>query len=195
MLGLKNKKMRQIFFCRNGKGRGEAVLVILVATLAVVLCNPHISHCMGWPEIKTRLLPDASFAVVEVDVGRKVRHCPHHDSNGKLDEEQLIFCLGTLARVSWLNKKMAAVAQKHLETHYNKIAAKKKKKGIQGSININDVRLTELVTLPQIGPVLAVKIVEYKHTHNLYMSIEDIKKVDGIGHGTYNAIRHYIRVH
>ncbi len=195
MILLKKIIKRKIYSGREGEGRSGAVWFILVTAFTVVLWSTDVGRCQGWPDIKTRLLPDAAFAVVEVDVGRKARHCPHHDMNGKLDEEQLIFCLGTLERVSWLNEKMEAVAKKHLEKHYNKIIAKNKKRGIQGSININDVSLTELVTLPQIGPVLAVKIVEYKHTHNLYMGIEDIKKVEGIGHGTYNAIRHYIRVH
>lgn len=54
--------------------------------------------------------------------------------------------------------------------------------------------LTELVMLPQIGPVFAIKIVEYRNRHNLYMTINDIEKVDGIGRGTFNAIRHYISI-
>lgn len=58
--------------------------------------------------------------------------------------------------------------------------------------NINKARLTELVTLPQVGPVLAIKINEYRNTHNLYVTIEDIMKVEGIGPVTFNAIRHYI---
>jgi len=58
--------------------------------------------------------------------------------------------------------------------------------------NINKAQLTELVALPQVGPVLAVKINEYSNTHNMYVTIEDIMKVEGIGPGTFNAIRHYI---
>ncbi len=188
------EKMRKIYTEGTSQERKNRTWVVFAIMVMLIFWNPDIGRCQGWPDIKTRLLPDTAFAVVEVNVGKKIRHCPHHDSNGHLDEEQLIFCLGTLERVSWLNERMATVAKKHLEKHYNKIVEKNKKRGIQDPININDGNLTELVTLPQIGPVLAVKIVEYKQTHNMYFAIEDIKKVEGIGQGIFNAIRHYIRV-
>lgn len=56
--------------------------------------------------------------------------------------------------------------------------------GLKSPVNINRAKLTELVMLPQTGPVLAVKIVEYRNKHNLYMTINDIEKVEGIGRGT-----------
>ena len=131
MLRLKNKKERQIISGWNDNGKREAILIAIVATLVFGLGNPGVGYGQGWPDIKTRLLPDAAFAAVEVKVGAKARHCPHHDSNGKLDEEQLIFCLGTLAGVAWIDNKTANIAQKHLETHYNRIVARNKKKGIR----------------------------------------------------------------
>ena len=66
---------------------------------------------------------------------------------------------------------------------------------MQGTVDINRAGLTELVILPNIGPVIAVKIVEYRNMHGLFESIEDIKKVEGIGSGTFNAVRHYISTH
>ncbi|MBW2663998.1 MAG: helix-hairpin-helix domain-containing protein, partial [Deltaproteobacteria bacterium] len=51
-----------------------------------------------------------------------------------------------------------------------------------------------LVALPQIGPVMAVKIVECRNMHGLFEKIEDIRKVQGVGSGTFNAIKHYIAV-
>ncbi|MBE9529831.1 MAG: helix-hairpin-helix domain-containing protein [Proteobacteria bacterium] len=68
------------------------------------------------------------------------------------------------------------------------------KKGLQDPVNINRAKLIELVALPRIGPVLAVKIVEYKETYGLFEKVEDIRKVQGIGSGTFNAVRHYITV-
>ncbi len=50
--------------------------------------------CQTWSAGKISLLPDSSFALVEIEKGKKVRHCPHHDANGTLDEEQLIYVLG-----------------------------------------------------------------------------------------------------
>jgi competence protein ComEA len=68
------------------------------------------------------------------------------------------------------------------------------KKGLEGTVNINRTSLTDLVSLPHIGPVLAVKIVEYRNMHGLFEKIEDIRKVQGIGLGTFNAIKYYIAV-
>jgi DNA uptake protein ComE-like DNA-binding protein len=48
------------------------------------------------------------------------------------------------------------------------------------------------VKLPQVGPVLAVKIAEYRDTHSSYFIIEDIKNVEGIGQAIFRAIRYYI---
>jgi len=50
-----------------------------------VIWNHDIGRCQGWPEIKTRLLSDECFSVVEYGAGTRKRHCPHHDLNGKLD--------------------------------------------------------------------------------------------------------------
>lgn len=171
-----------------------SVVVILSAILALMALNDKGVWGQGWPEMKIRLLPDNAFALVETDVGEKIRHCPHHDLNGSLDEEQLIFTLGTPDRETWVQAKNESVARQHLEKHYGRFRKRFLKKGIQKSVNINTASLTELVTLPQIGPVFAVRIVEYKDVHGMFMAVEDIQKVNGIGQGTFYAIRHYISV-
>lgn len=169
-------------------------VVILAALLAWVAFGGSVVQGQGWPDVKVRLLPDDAFALVETDVAEKIRHCPHHDINGKLDAEQLIFTLGTLERETWLDMKNEIAVRKHLEKHYDRWRKGIEKQGIQAPIDINTATLTELVTLPHIGPVSAVKIVEYRDAHGLFMTVEDIRKVEGIGQGTFNAIRHYISV-
>lgn len=172
----------------------DRLLVIFCTILFVVFVFGSISigWCQGWPDIKVRLLPDDCFALIESDVGTRIRHCPHHDQNGRIDEDQLIYVLGTLDQETWLDPKCKIEAQKHLEKHYDRVRTKILKRGLRKPVSINRASLIELVALPQIGPVLAVKIVEYRNTHNLYITIDDIKKVDGIGLGIFNAIRHYI---
>jgi competence ComEA-like helix-hairpin-helix protein len=88
--------------------------------------------------------------------------------------------------------KLKTVAKKHLEKHYDRFKTLTMKKGLAAPVNINEASLAELVLLPQIGPVLAVKIVEYRNANGMFMTIEDIKKIDGIGQGIYYAIQHYI---
>ena len=166
--------------------------LLVFSLLVLFMLNESSAICQGWTDLRIRLLPDSSFAVIEAKAGKKIRHCPHHDSNGKLDEEQLIYVLGTLDRETWLDPKNEQVAKKHLKNHYDKFIAKVMKKGLQDPVNINRAKLIELVALPRVGPVLAVKIVEYRNMHGLFEKIEDIRKVQGIGSGTFNAIKHYI---
>ena len=158
------------------------------------MLNERPAICQGWTDLRIRLLPDSSFAVIEAKAGEKIRHCPHHDSNGKIDEEQLIYVLGTLDRETWLDPANEQVAKKHLKNHYDKFIAKVMKKGLQDPVNINRAKLVELVALPRIEPVLVVKIVEYRNTRGLFETIEQIRNVEGIGSGTFNAIKHYITV-
>ena len=174
--------------------RNSVFYTFLFCLFALLLCGENSGICQGWSEIKTRLLPDSSFAVVGVKEDQKVRRCPHHDSNGRLDEEQLIYVLGTLDNETWADQANKEEAGKHLKKHYDKFIAKLVKKGLHDSVNINRVRLTELVALPQIGPVLAVRIVEYRDSVSLFETIEQIKKVEGIGSATFNAIKYYICV-
>ena len=175
------------------KVKGVFIFYILFVSIFVLaLGGQDIGYCMGWPDVKTRLLPDDSFAVIESKVGMRIRHCPHHDLNGNLDTEQLIFVLGAIDNETWLDPKNKTTAKKHLQKHYDRFKTNALKKGLNGPVNINEANLTELVLLPQIGPVLAVKIVKYRNTRKMFVSIEDIKNVEGIAQGTFNAIRHYI---
>ena len=48
-------------------------------------------------------------------------------------------------------------------------------------IPINNARIDELDVLPGIGPALAGRIVAYRKEHGPFKTVEDIKKVKGIG--------------
>lgn len=59
-------------------------------------------------------------------------------------------------------------------------------------ININKATQTELETIPGIGPSLALKIINYREENGKFSSIEEIKKVSGIGDSKYNQIKDFI---
>ena len=61
-------------------------------------------------------------------------------------------------------------------------------------ININIATQTELETLPGIGPSTAEKIINYRKEKGKFGSIEDIKKVSGIGESKYSKIKDYITI-
>ena len=63
-----------------------------------------------------------------------------------------------------------------------------------GIININRATAKELDKLPGIGPVIASRIVEYRKLNGFFQSIDDLKKVQGIGASTLEKFKSKIRV-
>ena len=66
--------------------------------------------------------------------------------------------------------------------------------GVTGKININRASQSEFDTLPGIGPVLAARIDTYRNKNGLFLSIEDLQKVSGIGGAKFNDIKDRLRI-
>lgn len=63
-----------------------------------------------------------------------------------------------------------------------------------GRININTADSEQLQELDGIGPATAEKIIDYREENGRFASVEDIKKVSGIGEKTYEALKDSIKV-
>lgn len=61
-------------------------------------------------------------------------------------------------------------------------------------ININTATLAQLCSLPGIGNAKAKNIIEYRTNNGSFITIEDIKKVNGVGEELFNQIKTYICV-
>jgi comEA protein len=61
-------------------------------------------------------------------------------------------------------------------------------------ININSASVKELQKLPQIGAVVAQRIVDYRGKHGKFTKIEEIMKVKGIGEKMFLKIKPLITV-
>ena len=62
----------------------------------------------------------------------------------------------------------------------------------QDKVNINTATLEQLQTLPDIGPVLAQRIIDYRLTHGSFTKPADLANVEGIGIKTLDAILEHI---
>lgn len=58
-------------------------------------------------------------------------------------------------------------------------------------IDINQASSQEFSVLPQVGPVLAKRIVENRTRLGRFESVGDLQRVHGIGHSTVQQIRPY----
>ena len=61
-------------------------------------------------------------------------------------------------------------------------------------VNINTANIYELCSLPGVGEPTAEKIIRYRKTKGSFASIEELKKVSGIGEEKYNDIKDFIAV-
>ena len=58
-----------------------------------------------------------------------------------------------------------------------------------GQVDVNTATIAELERLPQVGPALARRIVEYRQGHGPFLRSEELSRVKGVGPTTYEALR------
>ena len=61
-------------------------------------------------------------------------------------------------------------------------------------VNINTADETQLTALQGIGPTKAKAITQYRQEHGPFKSVDDLKKVSGIGEKTLAALKPFITV-
>lgn len=59
----------------------------------------------------------------------------------------------------------------------------------EGPVNINTAGYEELQRITGVGPAIAQRILDYRNRNGLFQTIEEIKKVKGIGEKTFEKMR------
>ncbi len=61
-------------------------------------------------------------------------------------------------------------------------------------ININEADAETIARLDRIGPSLAKRIVEYRKEKGYFRSVEDLKKINGIGDKLFDHIKNEVSI-
>ena len=76
----------------------------------------------------------------------------------------------------------------------NGVASSLNAPSVSGVVNINRASVTELDSLPGVGPSTAQAIVEYRTANGPFGSVEDLLNVKGIGPAKFEAMRKLVGV-
>ena len=61
-------------------------------------------------------------------------------------------------------------------------------------INVNTADKQELEKITGVGPIIAQRIIDYRQSNGPFQTIEDIKKVNGIGNKTFEKMKNEIAI-
>jgi competence protein ComEA len=66
--------------------------------------------------------------------------------------------------------------------------------GSNQKVDVNNAPLEVLDTLPEIGPITAQRIIDYRTENGPFTSIEELLNVDGIGQVTFDKIKDLVTI-
>jgi len=61
-------------------------------------------------------------------------------------------------------------------------------------INVNRATLSDLIFIPGIGETLAQNIMQFRESYGGFRTLEDLKKVEGIGKKRFNELKRYLTI-
>lgn len=64
----------------------------------------------------------------------------------------------------------------------------------RGKLNLNRATESELDGLPGVGPVLAKRITAHRNEHGNFSSVDELRKVSGIGPAKFQELRDFVTV-
>jgi competence ComEA-like helix-hairpin-helix protein len=103
--------------------------------------------------------------------------------------------------INYFDQKMSAARQPTEPTDYNlplptksTVEGFKRKPRPSQPVNINTAGEAKLMTLPGVGPVYAKRIIAFREEKGPFQSVEEIKRIKGIGEKTFLKMKPHISV-
>lgn len=187
---------REINFTSAQRKALAIVGITSVALSAFLIFRPHTSQVVA-PTVPTIITPP----MLVIDVQGEVKSPGVYELPINSRVNDAIKSAGGATKsadLSYLNqaRMLKDGEQVYVEKKVwvNSGAAKKSVAKSKGILNINRATAKELDQLPGIGPVFAARIIEYRKVNGPFASIEDLRKVQGIGASTLEKFKSKIRV-
>ena len=99
-----------------------------------------------------------------------------------------------IARLSSRLEPSRATSLKRSRPSPEQSASDDKDKQLSAPVDVNRATAADLKRLPGIGPVLAARIVEARESGGPFTSIDDLRRVSGIGKSKLERVRDFVTV-
>lgn len=185
---------REINFTKSQRRALAVVAIFAVGVSGFLILRPHKSEAVT-PVVTSIVAPP--MLVIDVQGEVKTPGVYELPINSRVNDA--IKAAGGAkpnADLSFINQARLVKdgEQIYIEGKSTVSTSKHRSTVTSGIININRATAKELDKLPGIGPVIASRIIEYRKTNGFFQSIDDLKKVQGIGASTLEKFKSKIRV-
>lgn len=166
-----------------------AVLILFISVFSLISCQE--SEFVDDPSV-IPLSPSSQMLLIDLKGAVSLPNV-YMVKSGTILYELITLAGGFTSNADVSNLNLVMILT---ENQMITIPSKKDMSSSQNSnlVNINTAGISELTTLPGIGTAKATTIIAYRETNGNFVTIEDLKKVSGIGDELFNKVKDFICV-
>ena len=191
-----------IFFFQDNPSQHSIETINTNSTLAAIPPDETVQPTEVVDEIPQPLLVDVKGAVrypgvytleegqrivdaIEMAGGYIEQANPSHINHAQKLQDEMVIYIPKIGEV--LSESIEQLIQTPQQSSSTSTSS-------SGKVNVNKAEESELTTLPGIGPSKAKAIIQYRTEQGTFQTIDDLKKVTGIGEKTFEQLKDLIDV-
>ena len=178
------------------------IICVVIAAFAMVFASLYIFNTGDEPLTQATVEVNKNEVVVYVSGQVKTPAVITLEDNGNLRFIDAVNAAGgvtDLADTEVVNLAEPLNDGQHIhipakDIIFREIPAQSSAKNSDGLTNINTADEKELQKIKGVGPAIAGRIIEYRNNNGAFKSVDEIKKVRGIGDKTFEKMKDFITV-
>ena len=178
------------------------IIFIVVAAVAIVFASLYIFNTTNEPVTQATVDVKKNEVVVYVSGQVKNPAVITLEDNGNLRFIDAVNAAGgvtDLADTEIVNLAEPLTDGQHIhipakDILFREIPNKSSAQNSNGLININTADEKQLQQIKGVGPAIAGRIIEYRDNNGAFKSVDEIKKVRGIGDKTFDKMKDQITI-